>query len=96
MFFVFPVKACIVDSTWVDSIKSYAVDIDAITKAEIIACVFQSLYGHEIKDRSGQEINDIVQLGVYIFNDMPLDVYDGRRLGLAKAENTTALWFWLL
>ncbi len=85
MFFVFPVKACIVDSTWVDSIKSYAIDIDANTKAEIIVRVFQSLYGQEIKDRSGQEINDIVQLGGYIFNDMPLDVYDGAQTGIGKS-----------
>ena len=85
MMFVFPAKAYIVDSTWVDSIESYAIDIDANTTAEIIVCVFQSLYGHEIKDRSGQEINDIIPLGVYIFNDMPLDVYDGAQTGIGKS-----------
>jgi len=83
--FVFPTKAYIVDSNWVDIIESYAINIDANTTAEIIVCVFQSLYGHGIKDNLGQEINDIVQLGVYIFIDMPLDVYDGTQTGIGKS-----------
>jgi uncharacterized protein len=83
--FVFPTKAYIVDSNWVDSIESYAINIDANTTAEIVVCVFQSLYGHGIKDNSGQEINDIVQLGVYVFNDMPLDVFDGTQTGIGKS-----------
>jgi uncharacterized membrane protein YgcG len=83
--FAFPTKAYIVDSNWVDSIESYAINIDTNTTAEIVVCVFQSLYGHGIKDNSGQEINDIVQLGVYIFNDMPLDVFDGTQTGIGKS-----------
>ncbi len=83
--FVFPVKADIVDSTWVDSIEGYASGVDSNTSAEIVVCVFQSLYGHGIKDNSGQEINDIVQLGVYVFNNMPLDVYDGTQTGIGKS-----------
>jgi uncharacterized protein len=84
-FLVFPTRAYIVDSSWVDSIESYAINIDANTTAEIVVCVFQSLYGHGIKDNSGQEINDIVQLGVYVFNDMPLEVYDGTQTGIGKS-----------
>jgi uncharacterized protein len=84
-FFVFPTKAYIVDSNWVDSIESYAMDIDTNTTAEIVVSVFQSLYGHGIKDNSGQEINDIVQLGVYIFNDLPLEVYNGNQTGIGKS-----------
>jgi uncharacterized protein len=84
-FFVFPVRASIVSSDWVDDIESYAMEIDANTTAEIVVCVFQSLYGHGIKDSSGQEINDIVRLGVYILNDLPLDVYDGTQTGVGKS-----------
>ena len=83
--FAFPTKAYIVDSNWVDSIESYAINIDANTTVEIVVCVFQSLYGHGIKDNSGQEINEIVQLGVYVFNDMALDVFDGTQTGIGKS-----------
>ena len=84
-FFVSTCRAQIVESDWVNSIESYAYDVDANTTAEIVVCVFQSLYGHGIKDSSGQEINDIVKLGVYVFNDMPLDVYDGTQTGIGKS-----------
>ena len=83
--FAFPTKAYIVDSNWVDSIESYAINIDANTTVEIVVCAFQSLYGHGIKDNSGQEINEIVQLGVYVFNDMALDVFDGTQTGIGKS-----------
>jgi uncharacterized protein len=85
-FFLTTCKAQTVENEWVDSIESYAYDVDANTTAEIVVCVFQSLYGHGIKDNSGQEINDIVKLGVYVFNDMPLDVYDGTQTGIGKSE----------
>jgi uncharacterized protein len=84
-FFLTTCKAQTVENDWVDSIESYAYDVDANTTAEIVVCVFQSLYGHGIKDNSGQEINDIVKLGVYVFNDMPLDVYDGTQTGIGKS-----------
>ena len=85
-FFLTTYKAQTVENEWVDSIESYAYDVDANTTAEIVVCVFQSLYGHGIKDNSGQEINDIVKLGVYVFNDMPLDVYGGTQTGIGKSE----------
>ena len=78
-------KAQIVEDNWVDSIESYAQDVDANTTAEIVVCVFPSLYGHGIKDSSGNEINDIVKLGVYVFNDLELDVLDGTQTGIGKS-----------
>jgi uncharacterized membrane protein YgcG len=75
-----------VDSDWVDNIQSAALEIDTNTTAEIVVCVFPSLNGHGIKDSSGSEINDIVKLGVYIFNDLPLDVGDGKQMGIGKSR----------
>lgn len=83
-FFITQCDATIIDVDWVDSIESYAYVIDVNTTAEVVVCVFQSLYGHNIKDNFGQEINDIVKLGVYVFNDMPLEVYDGTQTGIGK------------
>jgi uncharacterized protein len=85
IFFVAPSKAQIVETDWVDSIESYAYEVDVNTTAEIVVCVFPSLYGHGITDSSGNEINDIVKLGVYILNDYPLDVYDGTKTGIGKS-----------
>lgn len=84
-FFIFSTRAQIVDNSWVDSIESYCQDVDANTTAEIVVCVFPSLYGHGLKDSSGNEISDIVQLGVHIFNDEPLETYDGEQTGIGKA-----------
>ena len=78
-------QAQVVDSYWTEKIESYAQSIDENSTAEIVVCVFPSLYGHGIKDNSGQEINDIVQLGVYVFNDMALDVVDGTQTGIGKS-----------
>jgi uncharacterized protein len=84
-FFIVSCRAQIIDNSWVDSIESYCLDVDSNTTAEIVICVFPSLYGHGIKDTSGNEINDIVKLGVHIFNDEPLEVYDGEQTGIGKA-----------
>ena len=84
-FFIFSGKAQIVDDSWVESIESHCLDVDVNTTAEIVVCVFPSLYGHGIKDSSGNEINDIVQLGVHIFNDESLETYDGEQTGIGKA-----------
>lgn len=85
-FFVLSSKAQIVEDSWVNSIESYCLDVDTNTTAEIVVCVFPSLYGHGIKDSSGNEINDIVQLGVHIFNSEPLETYNGQQTGIGKAE----------
>lgn len=78
-------QATLVDQDWVNLIEVHCQNIDGNTTAEIVVCVFQSLYGHGIKDSSGNEINDITKLGVYVFNDMELDVYDGTQKGIGKA-----------
>lgn len=84
-FFILSCRAQIIDDSWVDSIESICIDVDVDTTAEIVICVFPSLYGHGIKDSSGNEINDIVQLGVHLFNDEPLETYDGEQTGIGKA-----------
>ena len=76
-----------------DSIENYAYEVDYNTTAEIVVCVFPSLYGHGIVDSSGKEINDIVQLGVYLLNDYPLEVADGTQVGIGKKAKTTASWY---
>jgi uncharacterized protein len=78
-------RADIVEANWTDSIDSYCLEVDSNTTAEIVVCVFPSLYGHGITDSSGNEIHDIVQLGVHIFNDEPLDVLDGTQTGIGKS-----------
>ena len=78
-------RADIVEADWADSIDSYCLEVDSNTTAEIVVCVFPSLYGHGITDDSGNEIHDIVQLGVHIFNDEALDVLDGTQTGIGKS-----------
>jgi uncharacterized membrane protein YgcG len=86
IFFVIPSsKAQYIEQDWIDAIEYYAQTIDENCSAEIVVAVFPSLFGHGIKDESGQEINDIVKLGVYIFNQEPLDVYDGTQTGIGKS-----------
>jgi uncharacterized protein len=78
-------KAQIVDDNWANSIDNAGLEIDQRTSAEVVVAVFPSLYGHGITDSSGNEINDIVQLGVYIFNEYPLDASNGQQTGIGKA-----------
>jgi uncharacterized protein len=84
-FFILSCRAQVIDDSWVDSIESVCIDVDENTTAEIVVCVFPSLYSHGIKDSSGNEINDIVQLGVHLFNDESLETYDGEQTGIGKA-----------
>jgi uncharacterized protein len=85
LFFAPPSNAQFIEADWIDSIENYAYEVDLNTTAEIVVCVFPSLYGHGIKDSSVQEINDIVKLGVHVFNDESLDVLDGTQTGIGKA-----------
>ncbi len=85
LFLVQPCKAQIIEGTWVQDIEDYAYTVDLNTTAEIVVCVFPSLNGHGITDSSGKEINDIVQLGVKILNDYPLEVWDGEQTGIGKS-----------
>jgi hypothetical protein len=85
LFLIQSCKAQIIDNQWMQDIEDYAYSVDVNTTAEIVVCVFPSLFGHGITDSSGREINDIVQLGVKILNDYPLDVWDGTQTGIGKS-----------
>jgi uncharacterized protein len=81
---IFATSAYIVSTEWVDEIENYAFQVDSETSAEIVVVVLQSLSGHGITDKEGNEINDTVKLGVYIFNELPLETYDGTVVGIGK------------
>jgi uncharacterized protein len=78
-------KAQIVDSDWINLIETHSQAVDENTTAEIVVCVFPSLVGHGIKDSSGQEIRGIVQLGVNLLNNYPLEVEGGTQTGIGKS-----------
>jgi uncharacterized protein len=70
---------------WVDEIEYYALLVDQETSAEIVVVVLQSLSGHGLADDEGRELSDIVHLGVFIFNELPLETYDGDTIvGIGK------------
>ena len=73
----------VVSEEWKNNIETYLGQVDANTTAEIVVYVVQSLRGHGIKDE-GSEINEIVNLGVFIFNKLPLDVPNGTVVGIGK------------
>src|SRR3989337_2162616 len=81
---ILPAEAYFIESEWVTEIDGVALDVDVNTTAEIVVYVVPSLVGHGIKNKQGNEINDIVELGVYIFNDMELETYDGSQIGIGK------------
>ena len=82
---IFPVGASLIPIEWVDEIENYAFQVDLDTTAEIVVVVLQSLKGHGVTDNNGNEINDIVKLGVYIFNEYPLETYEGDTIvGIGK------------
>jgi hypothetical protein len=74
---VIPAQGYLIPVEWIDEIEYYALQVDHDTTAEIVVVVLQSLTGHEVTDGDGNEISDIVKLGVYIFNELPLETYDG-------------------
>lgn len=74
---VLPARGYLIPLEWAEEIEYYALHVDQETTAEIVVVVLQSLTGHEVTDENGNEISDIVQLGVYIFNELPLETYDG-------------------
>ncbi|MCW4014774.1 MAG: TPM domain-containing protein [Candidatus Bathyarchaeota archaeon] len=80
---VVPVNGQVISDDWKYDIESYLLDVDTNTTAEIVIYVVDSLYGHGIT-KDGVEINDIVQLGVYIFNELPLDTPSGSVVGIGK------------
>jgi uncharacterized protein len=80
---VLPVNGQVISDEWKNDIESYLQEVDTNTTAEIVVYVVDSLYGHGIT-KDGTEINDIVQLGVYIFNELPLDTPSGPVVGIGK------------
>ena len=78
-----PVNAQVVSEEWKNNVETYLRQADANTTAEIVVYVVQSLRGHGIKDE-GSEINEIVKLGVFIFNKLPLDTPGGTVVGIGK------------
>lgn len=82
---VSPVNGQVISDDWRNEIESYLLEVDTNTTAEIIIYVLDSLYGHGIA-KDGVEINDKVQLGVYIFNELALDTPSGPVVGIGKAE----------
>jgi len=80
---VLPVNGQVISDNWKSDIESYLLEVDKNTTAEIVIYVVDSLYGHGI-GKDGTELNDIVQLGVYIFNELPLDTPSGPVVGIGK------------
>ena len=76
--------AYFIDSDWVTEIDDASISIDLKTSAEIVVFVVPSLSGHGIVNKQGHEINDIVELGVYIFNDAELETFAGSQIGIGK------------
>jgi uncharacterized membrane protein YgcG len=82
---ILPATAYIVSTEDATAIDDYAFQVDQKTSAEIVVCVFPSLTGHGVKDKQGNEIHDIIQLGVQLFNDEPLETPTGEQIGIGKS-----------
>ena len=80
-----PVNGQVISDDWKNYIESYLLEVDTNTTAEIVIYVIDSLYGHGIK-KDGVEINEKVQLGVHIFNELELDTPSGPVVGIGKKE----------
>ena len=84
LFFTLPANAQIVPEEWVSLIEDYLTQVDIDTTAETVVYIVQSLRGHGIKDNDGHEVTEIVQLGVYIFNELHLETPTGSVVGIGK------------
>jgi uncharacterized protein len=80
---ILPVDAQVISDEWKNNIESYLLEVDKNTTAEIVIYILDSLYGHNIM-KDGTEINDITQIGVYIFNELSLDTPSGPVVGIGK------------
>ena len=65
-------------------------DVDSRTSAEIVVYFVDSLWVHWI-EKDGSEINEIVSLGVFIFNELALDVPGGSVVGIGKSDLDTGI-----
>ncbi len=87
-----PCNAQAIDLDVIQDMQNYCYGVDYNTTAEIVVVVFPSLHGHGTTDSQGNEINDITQLGEYIFSSKPLKVNDGTQIGIGKpGENNGVL-----
>ena len=77
------VNGQVISDDWRNDIEEYLLEVDQNTTAEIVIYVVDSLYGHGIM-KDGTELNDELQLGVYIFNDLSLDTPSGSVVGIGK------------
>ena len=82
---VLPVDGQVIPNEWKNDIEEYLGEVDKNTTAEIVIYVLDSLFDHGIPNDEA-EINDKVQLGVYIFNELPLDTPSGPVIGIGKKE----------
>lgn len=82
---VLPVNGQVLTDDWRKENEEYLLEVDKNTTAEIVIYIIDSLYGHGII-KDGTELNDIVKLGVYIFNELPLDTPSGSVAGVGKKE----------
>jgi len=80
---ILPVEGQVITNDWKNDIEGYLVEVDKNTTAEIVIYVLDSLFGHGIPSTEA-EINDKVQLGVYIFNELALDTPIGPVIGIGK------------
>jgi uncharacterized protein len=80
---VLPVEGQVISEEWRSDIEAYLLEVDKNTTAEIVIYIVESLYGHGIM-KDGIELNDKVQLGVYIFNELSLDTPSGSVVGIGK------------
>lgn len=80
---VLPVEGQVISDEWRSDLEEYLLDVDKNTTAEIVIYIVDSVYGHGIM-KDGTELNDKVQLGVYIFNELPLDTPSGQVVGIGK------------
>jgi uncharacterized protein len=80
---VLPVDGQVIPNDWKNDIEEYLVEVDKNTTAEIVIYILDSLFDHGIPNDEA-EINEKVQLGVYIFNELPLDTPSGPVVGIGK------------
>lgn len=75
----------VISDDWRDVIESFLLDVDSRTSAEIVVYIVDSLWGHGI-EKDGSELNEIVSLGVYIFNELVLDIPGSSVVGIGKED----------
>ena len=87
LFTIPPISAKLLDEEYTEKIHNFLIEVDKNTTVEIVIYTITSLEGHGIKYNDGSEINEIKDLAETIFNDIPLELGDGRKVkGIGKGE----------